>query len=520
MADCEAGKITVGKKRLSRTMSSELEKDRGEDRLKSTKASGTLFTYIGDLIMISIVGMLLAMPPLMIPIADPALGFMANLPYWLFYNPCVGCIYITSSYIRLSHLCYRGEASANATGKPKFDNYFGCNVRTVVCILLGCICHNMIMGFVGFLWDDGIAHSYILLYLAPVMCTITDVNFVWLLPAEERVGGVLMFLANYSAMVGVPLFVIFFPILVKVWLPPLCASLIPVFIFPALGNFLHGAIQPAITKELEKVGFECSWMDSGIPIHLEAMICIAEMMLFPGAETIIVLVAIVAAELVQRMLDLRALHKAMMDEDELGSYASLRQTDSSLPTGAPPPQVGSRRRRLSLVMTSDEHKNQARERALALGPEAYAETYMKGVVQLTTLCCPLLFCILTYIITKRGNKAYYYVYECLSEDQELVAVQFAAIALGFQVCYFTMDISFLYYHHTADAFLLMFQTFLQHNRLLICTTLSFSCAIFTSCFMIKEDGILILQDLIKHCHKEPLPGDLGGYGSHSSHGGD
>jgi len=249
--------------------------------------------------------------------------------------------------------------------------------------------------------------------------------------------------------------------------------------------------------ELQKVDFECSFMDSGIPVHLEAMGCIAEMMLFPGSETIIVLVAIVACELLQRVYDLRTLLKAMKESSANASYVALT-------TEAPPPEIGSRRRRMSMIMSSEEDKKQARAQAMSLSPEAYAETHMRGVVQLTTITCPLLFTILTCIITKYRNRQYYYVYECLNEENEYVAVQFAAITLAFQVCYFVMDISFLFYHRSADAFLLLFQSFVQHNRALIGTTLAFVCTVFTSCFLIKHDGIACLEGLVKSCDLEAV----------------
>jgi len=86
--------------------------------------------------------------------------------------------------------------------------------------------------------------------------------------------------------------------------------------------------------------------------------------LFPGAETIVVLIAIVVAELLQRGLDLKTLHDAMNSSDAAGSYTQLQTSESGPPAGAPPPQVGSRRRRLSMIMTDDSAKKAARERAM------------------------------------------------------------------------------------------------------------------------------------------------------------
>lgn len=255
-------------------------------------------------------------------------------------------------------------------------------------------------------------------------------------------------------------------------------------------------------------------MDSGVPVHLEAMICIAEMMLFPGAESIIVLCAIVFAELIQRLMDLRSLRNSMVRESGSmlspahASYSHLKNSELKIEpneevSGAPT-DVGTRRRRLMMVLQDEGSKNAAKERARDLAPDAYAEMHSKGVVQLTTLSAPSLFVILTYIITKYQNRDQYYVYECLPGDQELVAVKFALITLAFQVGYFAMDISFLYYHGTEDAFLMMFQSFVQHHGFMISTTLAFTAAVFTSCFMIKHDGIVILEHLIRTCDLEAI----------------
>jgi len=471
-------------------------KMRGEERLKQTTAPGTLIPYVADLISISILGAMLAVPCLFIPLNNPDYGWKHNLNYFVLYQFGVSVVYMLGSYNRLSHMCRRDVMVSESSGKPVFTNMWGLNFRSFAVGLLAACTSCCILAFLGFLCDTWVARSYQMIYACPLVSTVIDVIFILLIPKEERCGAVAGFLANQSALCGIPTFVIFFPIAIKIYMPSLCAAVIPVFVFPIMGNLMHDRVEKSLMKELEQVDFECSFMDSGVPVHLEAMICISEMMLFPGAETVVVLAAIVVCELLQRIYDLRTLLNAMNATSANSSYTAISTTE------APPPELGSRRRRIAMVFSGEDDKAQARARAMELSPEAYAETYMRGVVQLTTLACPLLFVILTYIITVRGNRQYYYVYECLDEEQEFVAVQFAAITLAFQVCFFIMDISFLMYHHTADAFLLLFQSYVKHNRASIACSIAFVCAVFTSCFLIKHDGLAMLEGLVRNCDLE------------------
>lgn len=504
----------IAKRRVSMTLN---EKDGVVSKIETVQASGTIVTYMMDLLGISFLAMLVVLPILFIPVKDPQEGFWENLNYFGFYQPYVSFAYIMGSYTRLNNICHRGEAGASINDEPEFQAGWGWNCWSAFMLFASCLMMSSILGVIGWANDVNVGTSYQMLYGCPIACTTADVMFIFLLPKSERKVSVAVFLATYSAMCGIPIFAIFAPIAMKVFLPPMCAALIPVFIFPVLGYLLQSSIEPFMKGLMDKQTFDCSWMDSGVPLHLECMICISEMMLFPGNETVITLIAIVISGLCQRMYELHKLSSSIKESDQLtgiagsGEDASYAQITTQ-ETGEASPQVrrsqmpalGSRTRTVRLFNSTPEDKENSKARIIELTPDACFETYAKGIVQLSTISCPLLFVVLTYIITTGVNREQYYVYECLEGSSELLAVEFALIALGFQMFFLTMDLSFLFYHHTADAFLLMFQSYLRTYRGMIFLTLAFSSAVFTSCFMIKHDGIVVLEHLVRHCDLEAV----------------
>jgi len=478
----------------------------GTALLRATKASGTLMAYFVDLMKISMLVVPIVLVVLLVPVNDPDLGFARNLSYYLLYNPYVSILYCLGSYSRLSHICRRGKIVAEKTGKPEFENLWGMNWRSLICVTVAVLTQGGGMALIGFLQGGNAAHGYQLLYACPITCTVVDVLFIFLLPESERHGQNAGFLAEYSKTCGLPIFTIFLPIAIKAFLPSLCSQLIPVFIFPLLSRAVQRFTERSFTKEANKVGFECCWMESGIPVHLEGMICIAEMMLFPGAESALVLAGIVGCELTQRMSDLYWLRDAM----QVNKYSSLPLDSSKLvqPQTSPrepfsprdsSPTLSRSASRMSIISATEGSKEQAKRKALELNHTAWDKKLDLCIVHMTTLSCPVIFAVLTYFITQYRNVQYYYVYECLQPGQELLAVQFAGIAFGFQMLYYSVDISFLAYHGTADEFFMLCQSYLQSNWMMLFFTFAFTCAVFTSCFVIKHDGIAILENIMSPC---------------------
>lgn len=462
--------------------------------LETVKFTGGIFPYACGLFGLSIVSALISIPMLLIPVNKPELGLIGNLTYWLGYNSFVIFIYLLASYNRLSKMCHRTAGGS----LPPLQVDFGWNARSVGVVASSMLVTAVIMNTIGLLVGKNAATSYNMMYLAPVSCTVSDVLFIFMLPEAERSVDVVKFLANQSALCGVPIFAVFGPILAQAFLPSVIASLIAIVVFPIMANSLQKMGRSMLESELRKVQFDCAWMETCVPVHLESLTAIAEMMLFPGATSIVVLCGIITVEAAQRTHD-NIEYLRVVDAPEYSDLHSSDSEDVEAINDANDHRKNSHG--LSFIKADAEQKAMIRQRARKFNMEAFSATYMKGVVQLTTLTCPVLFCILSWIITNYRNKKYYYVYECLHDGDELVAIEYAAINLGFQVIFFTIDIAFLWRHGLASVFVLICQSFVKLNWFTICVSIAFSCTVFTSCFLIKHDGIAVLENLLSDCEK-------------------
>jgi len=239
------------------------------------------------------------------------------------------------------------------------------------------------------------------------------------------------------------------------------------------------------------MGYDTPWSETGVTIHLDAMISIGEMMLFPGADSPLILTTIVAVEALQRVMDNRSLSAAIVNGGK-GSYAPLANTDGS--TTEDKKSFG-----MAVCCSTPEQIEFGKSQVKEMNAEAFEELQQKGVTLLTALSAPVIFMCLSFVITIAGNRDKYFLYECLNMENEMVAIEFAAIALATQYGFLIMDICFLYGQGLGEAFVLVFQSFVDDNWLIVIPSMVFPCALFTSCFLIKQDGIAVLQELLHHC---------------------
>jgi len=458
------------------------------ERLAKTGTQGSVREFLNMVYTIAAMAIFIPIPALAITLSPAEEGFQANLDYWFGYNGYVCLISCFQSWGRLLKICQR---VGNEDFPPlSVKNDFGCNPKTIVCLLVFEMMVFSVSGAVGYLNGTHAAEQYNMLYLCPFIGTVGDVMFMMMLPKQERNGATAMFLATQAALWGMPIFFLFFPILLKVYLSPLQAAIIPVIIFPLLSEFVQKVVSAALIQQMVTIGYDTPWFETGVTIHLDAMISIGEMMLFPGADSPLVLATIIGVEVFQRVMDNRGL--AEMMEPSEGSYAPLATTDEST-------TKAKNNFSIAWCCTTDEQTQFGKSRVKDMNAEAFEELQQKGVTILTALAAPVIFMGLSLIITSGGNRDKYFLYECLNMDNEMIAIEFAGIALATQYVFLIVDFCFLYSQGLAEAFVLVFNSFVENNWLIVIPTMAFPCSLFTSCFLIKHDGIAILQELLRHC---------------------
>jgi len=460
------------------------------ERLDRMPADGTVMSFLGIVYTIAALGCIIPIPVLKMPMAPADAGFLENYTFWFGYD-IIGCtLCACQSWSRLLKICHR---EGNEDFPPlDISGAVGCNFKS----FLAFICYEVILfavsGSVGYFNGVHAGEWYNMLYFCPIIGTLGDVVVMILLPSQEWSVGSALFLATQAALWGLPIFVLFVPIMLKIVLSPMQAAIIPVLIFPLLSEFIQKAVSAAVIQQMVTMGYDTPWFETGVTVHLDAMLSIGEMMLFPGADSPVILGTIIAVEALQRIMDNRSLGSAIaVGGKDSSSYAPLANTGESTTVKK---SLG-----MALCCSSAEQREFGKQQVKEKNAEAFEELQQKGVTLLTALSAPVIFMVLSFTITVAGNRDKYYMYECLNIENEMVAIEFAGIALATQYGFLVMDVLFLYSQGLGEAFVMIFQTFVADNWLMVIPTVVFPCTLFTSCFLIKHDGIAVLQELLHHC---------------------
>jgi len=438
---------------------------------QSGRKMGLCF-YILDLSKIALGGLIVASIPLFIPVRDPADGFMANIPYFFAYNPYVLLIYNIGSWLRIQRIFSRHE------DEPLVE--LKLTPKTIGVMAAGWLIGNAYMATNGYLLGTGVGTSYEMMYCAPVVCTTCDVFFFFLLPREEQTFDAFKLLVIYALCCGLPIFILFGPIVVAIYLPSSLASWMPVILFILLEVALQAFARTLLLDGIiHRMGLsKTMWVGCGVPLHLSSMLTMGEMMLFSGADSPMLIITVVVVETIRRVSDMRNLNKQLAD---------LRDTYSQLPE--------STGNAIAVDLSTEAEEGSDVAIANLISPKVYDELVEAGMVHCVTLTSPLIFAAMSSLIVNLYNKSQYYAYECISVNENLVAIVYAMIYWIASLGLFVMDIAFFHGAQALHFFSRCMCSYLREDAWLLVFTLAFVDLVYTSCYFIKHDGMAVLTQI-------------------------
>lgn len=480
-------------KRLSRTMST-------VSSFESTTAqvSGSFFKYIGYLFAVTFSAALTTLPLMLVPLDAPEEGMLANWKYYVFYNGFVGGLYAISSWNRLAGIVHRTEVAPSG-GQPFKQVSVSLADPTVLMWLvvasLAC-CAGFVITTLPFqLFNTQlIATSYVMLYTCPITSGIADKLFVNLLPKEQQTEQIKEFCFNYSGTAGMPVVQVFLPVVVSSLLPNvsflpegLLQSIVPVFMFMYIGEFLHSWGKRHMTAELEKAELSGTYVDCGLTLKFEMMIATSQVLLYPGKTSWYILVGLFLLEAYKRVKELRAIKHELAGNS---SYVPLGQDEEGVDATA----IG-----FPWCGLSAEDQISVKNYATKVMTEEFAETIVaQAVVHLTTLTAPILSMLILIVIENYTNKPQYYLFDCLDHSEFLTAILYMGIAFLLEVVLFIVDLVFLACQGLAPVFLFLAHDYLHRNFAKVVLTLAFVSGVYTSCFFVKHDGLGLLN-MLSNC---------------------
>jgi len=402
--------------------------------------------YVAYIVGIALGTSVLVIPPLLLPLAPADEGVMVNWVYFLFYNSIVSCYLTIASWMRLSKLCGTSPQYA---------------LVPVACML------GSLFFILGALpWEASLSSSYLMIYMAPVACTIFDVLFVAGVSAEEldsmgvTTGELMgMIATNYSPLTGLPVLLLFLPVVLMIWNANTYTNLlVPLVIMPLQGKVVAYTTEKVMMAKVKQFGLSfCPLEDTGI-CNYHSVICrFAVLMLFPVCTWDVIAAVVIydVSSAIYTTYRLRILFNS--DED-------------------------------SAVTTPEESHTSALNTACV-------GMYMQ---QVTDICSPILFCVSISVIYYGGNLNHYYIYQCYTDQTYHTAMLFGAIDLAKTILILIVQYILLRATVGPHQRLLFLQCCIEKlhdNSFLMLFQLASVGALFTSCFFLKHDGIALLGGL-------------------------
>ena len=420
--------------------------------------------------------------------------------YYFGYNGYIGFFLSYSTWLRLSKLVVRHKARDGAdsdgggadggTLQP-FDVSGAITVRNPkLWALMGCAYAVTVSTFIvaAFAWKERMGVSYAMVYCAPVTMGAIDFLFFLWLPKAERNKKTFGLIANYDALCGMPILLIFVPIFLKMYVAhPVTDVVVPVVIIPAIKIGLYVATNKVLSNDMNKCQLDGTVARSGVELYFHALINLALVMLYPGSKSALILGGVIFAELGLMQFSLwrfdRA-RKAGGGGKSVGGGKTTAKAAAAAKAADSPWRAPSADARATAVA-----------QLAALPPRALTLLRQRAMAHFTTLAVPVVFASAISIIVRYRNTAHYFLYECFNDELLERAVVFALIQFGAQLVIVIAETLQYRKRGLSAAMLLACQSRLREDADHSVTALIFAMCIYTSCFFVKHDGIQMLEQL-------------------------
>ncbi|CAK9101635.1 unnamed protein product [Durusdinium trenchii] len=396
--------------------------------------------------------------PLLIPINDPNLGALGNMSFFYGYNIFVIVYYLPGQYRRLELLLVRPADGKEMARSSSAISYLGKvtwqdTAKRVIFYLLVIFgwCTGYFLCAVP--WGTNLIYSYNMLYGAPP--TFAMVDWLFLVLADRSYWNVktliLIFAYNFLTLAPVLLLcgIVFASAFFNTPVLILCAALASWILMEVVGIVSDKVLQILIPW----AGYSLEhYYQVGNSLVFSCLLTFSEVILFPSTNSWWALVGVVIVDTIGAALQLRVLWKCVVSDRSKGEGIS-----------------------------------QETREALWSQCEVDVARFWPVLVALP----PLIW----LMDDRNPNRQYYYLFDCTTAEHMNITVVCILVKLGWTCALTTVDVvlctSWGIGLERAKQLMKMY----DKHWVMMTATFALSGALFTSCWLVKHDGLRLLEVL-------------------------
>lgn len=427
--------------------------------------------------------------PLLLPLERVNVSIWQGWTYWFVYNPFIVVVYCIASFPRIQSLLTR-EADSRPIKLP--DPLFDWTAWIV--LGMSALFCGVLFIIVALLWGmDRVIFSYSMLYCAPAALGVADTVYTFLsVPWKMQDRYVHLIVQAYNFLVNAPIFLVLFCVL--------CASLatgksviIKVVICISLAGVRSGfkVVSGMIIGNLLKKGqMSASFMDSQMSMQIEAIIGMADLITLPsGDQGLVILGSTVGLAFAQSLSYTRVCFACKMAKEEI----NLRPP--AVPKGAW--VHGARIEESAMQMAFRQNE------IIASLNDSGADAVKKAMIgimdrHVILVALPAVFLCAFSLIMNIGNHSRYFLYECTWQEPLEGIYSWVCVKWGVNVVSICLDLFVLAKFGMRTILFQLYSIKLSGSIVSTIAVLSFAALVFTSCLLIKHDGLYILH-LLSTC---------------------
>jgi hypothetical protein len=463
---------------------------RNDDKEPEDGANECQWSLRARLAALVVTSCILVAPPLLLPLQDPAQGFLGNPSFFLGYNGYVCLFYIFASFAR-SHTLFKNLDGSCFAGDSPISRSGLFQKKTIFLILLSSFIIQLSFMAAALPWGSNLAHSYNILYVPPVVCGVIDLLAMCFvkknsLGKDVKSWKIGLLVKDVGDMASLPMFLTFGAVSASQFLEgtlPNVGLMTPLFNTVLIKGF-RGLFFKKVEYGIKFANLGSTYDDTGLHACITATLNFSRFVLLPyfsmtgGSHLMLGLVAsdvVDSSSFVFKVLFwMRKLKAAETAEPSAPNVAKLEEGHAQ-------------------EIEPQEAKAAKAAAELASTLHRRAEQY------LVFLVCPFIYAVAVSLIVNRGNKKYYYLYSCV-DNETLSNVLYMVLA---RTCiqYLILGSEFLFLRRKdlLERMVGLVDRAFEWRRIssIMCSTV-FVGIIFTSCFYVQHDGLGFFEFFCEH----------------------
>eukprot|EP00913_Durusdinium_trenchii_P030576 g28637.t3 len=438
---------------------------------------------------------IIAVPlPLLIPINDPNAGALGNMSFFYGYNIFVIVYYLPGQYRRLELLLVRPPNGKEMARSSSAISYLGKvtwqdTAKRVIFYLLVIFgwCTGYFLCAVP--WGTNLIYSYNMLYGAPP--TFAMVDWLFLVLADRSYWNVktliLIFVYNFLTLAPVLLLcgIVFASAFFNTPVLILCAALASWILMEVVGIISDKVLQILIPW----AGYSLEhYYQVGNSLVFSCLLTFSEVILFPSTNSWWALVGVVIVDTIGAALQLRVLWKCVVSDRRRLVFVvlgvKLSSWCSSL-VGLLSGLLFSFLRCFLAARSKGEGISQETREALWSQCEVDVARFWPVLVALPPL---------VWLMDDRNpNRQYYYLFDCTTAEHMNITVVCILVKLGWTCALTTVDVVLCTSWGIGLERAKQLTKMYDKHWVMMTATFALSGALFTSCWLVKHDGLRLLE---------------------------